>query len=206
MAEMEEMIKMFAEMMSKQQSMAKSTLPTEAALREFLMQYRRTPFSTGLSPNQLLHGMQIQTKIDTLHPILKRKKREENYNKSKSVLDTVPTKMAIQGKSLGPSPNLIQGIQSPNQPRLKIVKCFSTRYLSQEDRNVCVISLPTNFSLLGRLLELDFRIRQGVDQFLTNVTVAAQSMREDDAQQVINNVISAQTKLVLRMCISCNMP
>ncbi|ESO11991.1 hypothetical protein HELRODRAFT_158376 [Helobdella robusta] len=114
-----------------QWSMAKSTLPTEVALREFLMQYRKTPLTTGLSP---------------------RKEREENYNKekssigqpcyvkyygprrdrqarwvpatvfqrlgrrhSKSVLDTVPTKMATQGKSLGPSPNLTQGIQSSNQ-------------------------------------------------------------------------------------------
>ncbi|ESO00466.1 hypothetical protein HELRODRAFT_175905 [Helobdella robusta] len=128
MAEMKEMMKIFAEMMSKQhdpvllvhsrgntgvhakgimkdpkgtfkperfvqtfeRSMAKSTLPTEAALREFLMQYRRTPFSTGLLVHICLH--------DILRPILKGKEREENYNKVKcSILISQPCYVKYYG-------------------------------------------------------------------------------------------------------------
>ena len=49
--------------------MKKSTHPPKQALNEFLMQYRRTPNSTGYSPSELLNSRQIRTKIDTLLPI-----------------------------------------------------------------------------------------------------------------------------------------
>ena len=53
---------------SFKQSLKKSKLPPRPALQEFLMQYRRTPFNTGLSPSQLLNGRQLRTKIDVLLP------------------------------------------------------------------------------------------------------------------------------------------
>ena len=37
-------------------------------LQEFLIQYRRTPLETGLSPCELLNGRQIRTRIDVLRP------------------------------------------------------------------------------------------------------------------------------------------
>ena len=36
------------------------------ALQEFLMQYRRTPLSSGYSPSELLQGRQIRARIDVL--------------------------------------------------------------------------------------------------------------------------------------------
>ena len=53
---------------SFKQSMRKSSLPTKSALQMFLMQYRRTPLSHGLSPSELLNGRQIRTDIDVLLP------------------------------------------------------------------------------------------------------------------------------------------
>ena len=53
---------------SFKQSMKKSKLPPRPALQEFLMQYRRMPLNTGISPSQLLNGRQIRTKIDSLLP------------------------------------------------------------------------------------------------------------------------------------------
>lgn len=50
------------------QSMRKSSLPPKAALQEFLLQYRRTPFDTGYSPSELLNGRQLRCKLDTLAP------------------------------------------------------------------------------------------------------------------------------------------
>ena len=38
----------------------------KAALRECLMQYRRTPLETGLLQSELLTGRQIRTKLDAL--------------------------------------------------------------------------------------------------------------------------------------------
>ena len=53
---------------SFKQSLRKSELHPKAALQEFLMQYRRTPLDTGLSPSELLNGRQIRTKLDALVP------------------------------------------------------------------------------------------------------------------------------------------
>ena len=50
------------------QALRKSSLPSRRALQEFLMQYRRTPNSTGYSPSELLNSRQIRTKIDILLP------------------------------------------------------------------------------------------------------------------------------------------
>ena len=49
-------------------SMNKSKLPPNQALQEFLIQYRRTPLESGLSPSELLNGRQIRGRIDTLYP------------------------------------------------------------------------------------------------------------------------------------------
>ena len=53
---------------SFKKSLKKSSLPPKRALQEFLMQYRRTPLASGLSPSELLNGRQIRTKIDALWP------------------------------------------------------------------------------------------------------------------------------------------
>ena len=50
------------------QALRKSDRKPQAALQEFLMQYRRTPLSGGFSPSELLNGRQIRTKIDILLP------------------------------------------------------------------------------------------------------------------------------------------
>lgn len=50
------------------QAMKKSSKPPRAALREFLMQYRRTPLPCGNSPSYLLLGRDIRTQIDTFKP------------------------------------------------------------------------------------------------------------------------------------------
>jgi hypothetical protein len=50
------------------QALRKSSLPPRKALQEFLMQFRRTPNSSGYSPSELLNSRQIRTKIDTLLP------------------------------------------------------------------------------------------------------------------------------------------
>ena len=53
---------------SFKQALRKSSLPPKEALQEFLMQYRRISFASGLSPSELLNGRQIRAKIDTLVP------------------------------------------------------------------------------------------------------------------------------------------
>ena len=53
---------------SFKQALRKSSLPPKEALQEFLMQYRRIPFASGLSPSEFLNGRRIRTKIDTLVP------------------------------------------------------------------------------------------------------------------------------------------
>ena len=53
---------------SFKQALRKSSLPPKEALQEFLMQYRRIPFASGLSPSELLNGRRIRTKINTLVP------------------------------------------------------------------------------------------------------------------------------------------
>ena len=53
---------------SFKQALRKSSLAPKEALQEFLMQYRRIPFASGLSPSELLNGRRIRTKIDTLVP------------------------------------------------------------------------------------------------------------------------------------------
>ena len=53
---------------SMKQSIRKSDKPPKEALKDFLMQYRRTPQDTGFSPAQLNIGRQIRTQLDTLLP------------------------------------------------------------------------------------------------------------------------------------------
>ena len=53
---------------SFKQALRKSSLSPKAALLEFLIQHRRTPLTSGLSPSELLNGRQIRAKLDTLVP------------------------------------------------------------------------------------------------------------------------------------------
>ena len=50
------------------QALRKSDLSPRRALQQFLMMYRRTPTSTGLSPSELLNSRQLRTSIDALMP------------------------------------------------------------------------------------------------------------------------------------------
>ena len=50
------------------QSMRKTSRSPKTALQEFLLQYRRTPLSSGYSPCELLQGRQIRSKLDALFP------------------------------------------------------------------------------------------------------------------------------------------
>ena len=45
-----------------------SSISPRAAVQEFVMQYRRTPWVEGYSPSELLNGCQIRTSIDILLP------------------------------------------------------------------------------------------------------------------------------------------
>ena len=72
---------------SFKQALRKSSLPPKEALQEFLMQYRRIPFASGLSPSELLNGRRIRTKIDTLVPSIPHllSCREDSQNKRASI-------------------------------------------------------------------------------------------------------------------------
>ena len=50
------------------QAVRKSSSSPKKATLEFLMQYRRTPTTSGYSPSELLNNRQLRTKIDTLIP------------------------------------------------------------------------------------------------------------------------------------------
>ena len=65
---------------SFKQALRKSSLPPKEALQEFLMQYRRIPFASGLSPSELLNGRRIRTKIDTLVPSIPHLLQERQSN------------------------------------------------------------------------------------------------------------------------------
>ena len=61
---------------SFKQALRKSSLPPKEALQEFLMQYRRIPFASGLSPSELLNGrlgsgFQSRTSLLTRRPLLR---------------------------------------------------------------------------------------------------------------------------------------
>ena len=53
---------------SFKQAVRKSSSSPKKATLEFLMQYRRTPTTSGYSPSELLNNRQLRTKIDTLIP------------------------------------------------------------------------------------------------------------------------------------------
>ena len=76
---------------SYKRSRRKSSLPPKAALQEFLMQYRRTPLSSGLPPSKLLNGRQIRTKIDILKPSVPQimlHEESKKVNKSEQALNS----------------------------------------------------------------------------------------------------------------------
>ena len=55
-------------MQTFKKALTKPELPPLKALQEFLMLYRRTPLPCGYLPSELLIGLQIRAKIDTLMP------------------------------------------------------------------------------------------------------------------------------------------
>jgi hypothetical protein len=72
------------------QALRKSSLPPKKALQEFLMQYRRTPTSSGFSPSELLMSRQIRTRIDTLLPSpahIAQGKQSKDTSKAETVPD-----------------------------------------------------------------------------------------------------------------------
>ena len=75
------------------QSLKKSRLPCSQALQEFLMQYRRTPLESGLSPSELLNGRQLRGKLDALLPSVPQiaKSLQNRQNKPTSNMRTSNT-------------------------------------------------------------------------------------------------------------------
>ena len=74
------------------QALRKSSLPPRKALQQFLMQFRRTPTSSGYSPSELLNSRQMRTKIDILLPSpphIAQGKQSKLANKSNGATETV---------------------------------------------------------------------------------------------------------------------
>ena len=79
------------------QSLRKSRLPCSQALQEFLIQYRRTPLESGLSPSELLNGRQLRRKLDALLPSVPQiaKSLQNRQNKPTSNKRTSNTKFDV---------------------------------------------------------------------------------------------------------------
>ncbi|KII71252.1 Transposon Tf2-11 polyprotein [Thelohanellus kitauei] len=58
-------------------ALQKSKLPPDDALCEFLLQYRRTPGPSGISPGELLQGRKLRSHVDTFHPIAAKERPKE---------------------------------------------------------------------------------------------------------------------------------
>jgi hypothetical protein len=107
------------------QSLRKSTLPPKKALQEFLMQYRRTPTSTGYSPSELLNGRQIRTPIDTLLPSpthIAQKRQCEGTTQSKAVIKKYRVGDAVYAIYYGPRKD-----RDPRWIPATVVKCRGSR-------------------------------------------------------------------------------
>ena len=113
------------------QALRKSGLPPRKALQEFLMQYRRTPNSTGYSPSELLNSRQIRTKIDTLlpspaHTAQGKQAREASKSQEKEKV----TRVVNIFKSGDPVYALYFGPRRDKEPRWVpaiVTKCKGTR-------------------------------------------------------------------------------
>ena len=70
---------------SFKQALRKSSLPPKEALQEFLMQYRRIPFASGLSPSELLNGRRYAPKLILWFHPFRISCREDSQDKRASI-------------------------------------------------------------------------------------------------------------------------
>ena len=163
---------------SFKQALRKSSLPPKEALQEFLMQYRRIPFASGLSPSELLNGRRIRTKIDTLVssiPHLLQGRQSRQASKHSNAEDSEVVSKVEHHYSLGdPCYALYFGPRRDRDPRW--VPAIVTKVHGTRSVNVRVIPRgPTWRRHLDQL-----RPRYGSDQ-------------DDDPCEIPTSVLSTET-------------
>ena len=163
---------------SFKQALRKSSLPPKEALQEFLMQYRRIPFASGLSPSELLNGRRIRTKIDTLVPSiphLLQGRQSKQASKYSNAEDSEVVSKVEHHYSLGdPCYALYFGPRRDRDPRW--VPAIVTKVHGTRSVNVRVIPRgPTWRRHLDQL-----RPRYGSDQ-------------DDDPCEIPTSVLSTET-------------
>ena len=164
---------------SFKQALRKSSLPPKEALQEFLMQYRRIPFASGLSPSELLNGRRIRTKIDTLVPsiphLLQGRQSRQASKHSNDAEDSEVVSKVEHHYSLGdPCYALYFGPRRDRDPRW--VPAIVTKVHGTRSVNVRVIPRgPTWRRHLDQL-----RPRYGLDQ-------------DDDPCEIPTSVLSTET-------------
>ena len=163
---------------SFKQALRKSSLPPKEALQEFLMQYRRIPFASGLSPSELLNGRRIRTKIDTLVPSiphLLQGRQSRQASKHSNAEDSEVVSKVEHHYSLGdPCYALYFGPRRDRDPRW--VPAIVTKVHGTRSVNVRVIPRgPTWRRHLDQL-----RPRYGSDQ-------------DDDHCEIPTSVLSTET-------------
>ena len=163
---------------SFKQALRKSSLPPKEALQEFLMQYRRIPFASGLSPSELLNGRRIRTKIDTLVPSiphLLQVRQSRQASKHSNTKDSEVISKVEHHYSLGdPCYALYFGPRRDRDPRW--VPAIVTKVHGTRSVNVRVIPRgPTWRRHLDQL-----RPRYGSDQ-------------DDDPCEIPTSVLSTET-------------
>ena len=163
---------------SFKQALRKSSLPPKEALQEFLMQYRRIPFASGLSPSELLNGRRIRTKIDTLVPSiphLLQGRQSKQASKHSNTEDSEVVSKVEHHYSLGdPCYALYFGPRRDRDPRW--VPAIVTKVHGTRSVNVRVIPRgPTWRRHLDQL-----RPRYGSDQ-------------DDDPCEIPTSVLSTET-------------
>ena len=163
---------------SFKQALRKSSLPPKEALQEFLMQYRRIPFASGLSPSELLNGRRIRTKIDTLVPSiphLLQGRQSRQASKHSNAEDSEVVSKVEHHYTLGdPCYALYFGPRRDRDPRW--VPAIVTKVHGTRSVNVRVITRgPTWRRHLDQL-----RPRYGSDQ-------------DDDPCEIPTSVLSTET-------------
>ena len=163
---------------SFKQALRKSSLPPKEALQEFLMQYRRIPFASGLSPSELLNGRRIRIKIDTLVPSiphLLQGRQSRQASKHSNTEDSEVVSKVEHHYSLGdPCYALYFGPRRDRDPRW--VPAIVTKVHGTRSVNVRVIPRgPTWRRHLDQL-----RPRYGSDQ-------------DDDPCEIPTSVLSTET-------------
>ena len=163
---------------SFKQALRKSSLPPKEALQEFLMQYRRIPFASGLSPSELLNVRRIRTKIDTLVPSiphLLQERQSRQASKHSNAEDSEVVSKVEHHYSLGdPCYALYFGPRRDRDPRW--VPAIVTKVHGTRSVNVRVIPRgPTWRRHLDQL-----RPRYGSDQ-------------DDDPCEIPTSVLSTET-------------